>query len=57
VTARFEVYEDNAQAWRWRLVAGNGEIVATSEAYTRKADARRGARTARSAARLARVVS
>jgi uncharacterized protein YegP (UPF0339 family) len=25
--------------WYWRAVAGNNEIVATSEAYTRKEDA------------------
>ena len=41
--------------WRWRLVAANGEIVAQSEGYTRRADAERGARDARRAARLAKV--
>lgn len=29
--------------WYWRLVGGNGETVCVSEAYTRKASARRGA--------------
>lgn len=28
--------------WRWTLKGGNGEIMATSEGYTRKADAERG---------------
>jgi uncharacterized protein YegP (UPF0339 family) len=30
--------------YRWRLKAGNGEIVASGEGYTRMADAERGAR-------------
>ena len=32
--------------WRWRLVAGNGEILSTDEAYTRRRDAVRGAKRA-----------
>jgi large subunit ribosomal protein L21 len=27
----FEIYEDNAGKWRWRLRAGNGELIAISE--------------------------
>lgn len=45
--ARLEVYEDDASEWRWRLIAGNGEIVGQSEGYTTKADAKRGAETLR----------
>ena len=37
--AKFEVYQDRAGGYRWRLKAGNGEIVAVSESYTRKASA------------------
>ena len=33
-----------SDGWRWRLVADQGEILATSEAYTRKTDARRTAK-------------
>jgi uncharacterized protein YegP (UPF0339 family) len=40
--ANVEVFEDDDCMWRWRVQAANGEIVASSEAYTRKADARRG---------------
>jgi uncharacterized protein YegP (UPF0339 family) len=41
---RFEVYEDEAREFRWRLVAPNGRTVADSgEAYARKADAIRAA--------------
>ena len=41
--AHFETFRDKRGAWRWRLVAANGQVVAQSEAYTRKADAERGA--------------
>lgn len=37
-----EVYADEAGEWRWRLRAGNGEIVASGEGYTTKGDAVRG---------------
>jgi uncharacterized protein YegP (UPF0339 family) len=40
--AGFEVYEDNAGEWRWRLVHRNGNIVADGgEGYTRRNDANR----------------
>ncbi len=40
---RFEVYEDSASEWRWRLLAPNGEIIADSgEGYVTKQGARRG---------------
>jgi len=32
----FEIYEDKNNEWRWRLKAGNGEIIAVSEGYTTK---------------------
>jgi uncharacterized protein YegP (UPF0339 family) len=31
---RFEVYTDKAGKSRWRLRAGNGEIIASSEGYS-----------------------
>jgi uncharacterized protein YegP (UPF0339 family) len=38
--AYFTVYKDNAEEWRWRLVASNGNIVADSgEGYTERNDA------------------
>jgi uncharacterized protein YegP (UPF0339 family) len=52
---RYEVF-CGLGGWYWRLVAANGEIVAQSEAYTRPADARRGAHAARGASRRARIV-
>jgi len=36
----FEVYEDNAEEWRWRLRAANGELVADSgEGYSNRSKA------------------
>jgi hypothetical protein len=32
----FEVYKDNAEKYRFRLKASNGEIIATGEAYATK---------------------
>jgi uncharacterized protein YegP (UPF0339 family) len=53
MAARFEIFQDTAGEYRWRLVATNGEVVAQSEGYTRKQDAERGAEAARAAAREA----
>lgn len=43
------------EVWRWRLVAGNGEVVAGGEAHTREADAVRAANTVRDAAAAALI--
>jgi uncharacterized protein YegP (UPF0339 family) len=44
VAAKIEVYQDTVGRWRFRVRAGNGEIVAvSSESYKRTSDARRGA--------------
>ena len=40
---KFEVFKDRKKMWRWRVKARNGEIIAQSQAYTRKASAIRGA--------------
>ena len=42
---RFEIYRDASGEWRWRAVAGNGQIVAdSSEGYKRKWNAKRAAK-------------
>lgn len=41
--AKFQVYQDVAGSYRWCLIAGNGEKVAASEAYTTKYSAERSA--------------
>ena len=41
-TLRFEIYEDAAHEWRWRLKAQNGEILAmASEGYLTRQGAER----------------
>jgi hypothetical protein len=38
----FELYQDSASEWRWRLVASNGNIIADSaEGYASKQGAKR----------------
>jgi uncharacterized protein YegP (UPF0339 family) len=39
----FEIYEDRAGQWRWRLIHSNGNIVADSgEGYATKSKAKEG---------------
>ena len=39
----FELYQDTAKEWRWRLIASNGNIIADSgEGYNSKQGAERG---------------
>ena len=42
MAGKFEIYTDNAGKFRFRLKAGNGEIIANSQAYESKASARKG---------------
>jgi uncharacterized protein YegP (UPF0339 family) len=53
---RFELYTDGAGEWRWRLVATNEEIIATSgEGYVSKQGAKRGIESVRRAVPEAEV--
>ncbi|WP_123537148.1 DUF1508 domain-containing protein [Halosimplex salinum] len=46
--ARFELYEDGANEWRWRLRHRNGNVVADSgQGYTRKHNAQKGMQSVR----------
>lgn len=42
MAGKFELYKDKAEKFRFRLKAGNGEIIAASEAYESKASAQNG---------------
>ncbi len=47
--ATFEVYEDNAEQWRWRLKHRNGNVIAdSSEGYASKQKAKQGLDSVRS---------
>ncbi len=37
MAAKYEVYQDKAKKFRFRLKAANGQVIATSEAYETKA--------------------
>ncbi|MBM6403064.1 YegP family protein [Phycicoccus sp. CSK15P-2] len=39
---KFEVYKDRAGKFRFRLKAGNGQVIAVGEAYESKASAMKG---------------
>lgn len=42
MAGKYEIYPDKSQGFRFRLKAGNGEVIATSESYTTKAAAQKG---------------
>jgi len=56
MAGKFELYESKNGEWRWRLKAGNGEIIATSEGYTSKSSAKNGIESVKRNAADAEVV-
>jgi uncharacterized protein YegP (UPF0339 family) len=48
VAGKFELYKDGRGEYRFRLKAGNGEIIAVSEGYKSKAGALNGIESVRS---------
>jgi uncharacterized protein YegP (UPF0339 family) len=56
MAAKFEVYEDKGGKYRFRLKAGNGEVVASSEAYESKDGAKKGVDAVKRAAAEAEIV-
>jgi uncharacterized protein YegP (UPF0339 family) len=56
MAGKFELYADKAGKYRFRLKAGNGEIIAVSEAYESKASAKNGIESVRTNAPDAPVV-
>lgn len=53
---RFEIYEDKADEWRWRLKSSNHEIIASSgEGFTTKQNAQKACDTVRRVSASARV--
>jgi uncharacterized protein YegP (UPF0339 family) len=55
MAGKFEIYKDKRGEFRFRLKAGNGQVVAQGEAYPTKAHARRGAEAVQNAAAGATV--
>jgi uncharacterized protein YegP (UPF0339 family) len=56
MAGKFEVYEDASGKFRFRLKAGNGEVVATGQAYSSMAGAKAGVAAVQRAAEGASVV-
>jgi uncharacterized protein YegP (UPF0339 family) len=56
MAGKFELYEDKAGKFRFRLKAGNGEIIAVGEAYESKASAKKGIDSVKRYAAEAEVV-
>ena len=52
---KFEIYKDTAGKYRFRLVAANNEIIATSEAYESKDGCRNGIESVKKSAPKAGV--
>ena len=42
MAGKFELYTDAAGKWRFRLKAGNGQVIAVGEAYESKSAAQNG---------------
>ena len=56
MSGKFEVYKDKAGEFRFRLKAGNGEIIAVGEGYKNKASALSGIESVKKSAADATVV-
>jgi len=56
MAAKFEIYKDASGGFRFRLKAGNGEVIASSESYTSKASAQNGVASVQKNAPTADVV-
>jgi uncharacterized protein len=55
MAAKFEVYKDSSGQFRFRLKAGNGEIVATGESYPTETAAKDGCDAVKRAAAAATI--
>jgi uncharacterized protein YegP (UPF0339 family) len=56
MAAKFELYNDKAGKYRFRLKAANGEVIAVGEAYESKASAKNGVESVKKNAPTAEVV-
>lgn len=56
MAGKFELYPDKSGQYRFRLKAGNGEVIAVSEAYTTKSSAEKGIQSVKNNAVDATIV-
>ena len=55
MAGKFEVYEDRAGKFRFRLKATNGQVVASGQPYETKAAAKKGCESVQKAAAGAKI--
>jgi hypothetical protein len=53
---KFEIYQDNAGKYRFRLKAANGEVIAVGEAYESKDGCKNGIESIKRNAPIAEIV-
>ncbi|TWP54348.1 DUF1508 domain-containing protein [Lentzea tibetensis] len=56
MAAKFEIYTDGHGKFRFRLKAGNGEVIAVGEAYESKSSALKGIDSIKTNAAAAEIV-
>ncbi len=56
MAAKFEIYKDKKGEFRFRLKAGNGEIIAVGEGYTSKSGCKNGIESIKKNAPEAEIV-
>ncbi|WP_194834866.1 YegP family protein [Nocardia sp. XZ_19_369] len=56
MAAKFEIYQDKADKYRFRLKAANGEVIAVGEAYESKAACKNGIESIKKNAAAAEIV-
>ncbi|MEV6073046.1 DUF1508 domain-containing protein [Nocardia sp. NPDC052001] len=56
MAGKFELFADAADKFRWRLKAGNGEVIAQSQAYASRDAAKKGIASVQTNAAGAAVV-
>ena len=56
MATKFEVYKDRAGEYRFRLKAGNGEVIAVGEGYKQKAGCINGIESIKKNAPIADIV-
>ncbi|MGW5575790.1 YegP family protein [Nocardia thailandica] len=56
MAGKFEIFADAAGKFRWRLKAGNGEVIAASQAYESRDGAKKGITSVQNSAPGATIV-
>ncbi|WP_330230464.1 YegP family protein [Nocardia sp. NBC_00508] len=56
MAAKFEIYKDKSDKYRFRLKAANGEVIAVGEAYESKAACKNGIESVKKNAPAADIV-